>query len=69
MEFTKDNVFEVRYDTNLDRLVLKKEKKVNRIVNKMKRHKLITTASIAFVMFSVLNTFMIYYFMKILQNF
>lgn len=68
MEYAKDELFEVKYDTKLDRLVLKKLRWTGKIVRAIKAHKLITTASIAFMMFSILNMVMIYSFMKILQN-
>ena len=68
MEFAKDEFFEVRYDTKLDRLVIKKPRFRSRLFIAMKKHKLITTVCTAFVMFSTLNIVMIYSFMKILQN-
>lgn len=68
MEYAKDELYEVMYDTKLDRLVLKKLRWTRKIVRAIKAHKLITTASIAFMMFSILNMVMIYSFMKILQN-
>lgn len=68
MEIAKEKWFEVRYNTRLDKLVIKKERLRNRFLKTIKKHKLITVASMAFVMFSILNTYMIYSFMKILQN-
>lgn len=68
MEVAKEKWFEVRYNTKLDRLVIKKERLRSKILKTIKKHKLITVASVAFLMFSILNTYMIYSFMKILQN-
>ena len=68
MEIAKEKFFEVRYDTKLDRLVLKKERIVSKVSRLMRKHKLITAASFAFIMFSCLNIVMIYSFMRILQN-
>lgn len=68
MECAKEKFFEVKYNTKLDRLVIKKERLISRIRRYIKTHKLITTASIAFVLFSIANIVMIYNFMKILQN-
>lgn len=68
MEYAKEELFEVRYDTKLKKLVIKKPRWRGKIMRAMKAHKLITTASIAFMMFSILNVVMIYSFMKILQN-
>lgn len=64
----KENLFEVRYDTKLDRLVIKKAKWSSKVRRWIKTHKLMTTAISTFMMFSILNIVMIYSFMKILQN-
>lgn len=66
MEYAKDELFEVRYDTKLDRLVIKKPRLRSKVLREIKKHKLITTAGIAFIMFSTLNAVMIYSFIKIL---
>jgi len=68
MEYAKDELFEVRYDTKLDRLVIKKPRWRSKIFRAIKQHRIIATAGIAFIMFSTLNVVMIYSFMKILQN-
>ena len=68
MDFAKEKWFEVRYDTKLDKLLLKKERLISRILRGVRKHKFIAAASIAFAMFSCLNVMMIYSFMKILQN-
>lgn len=69
MDIAKEKMFEVRYDTKLDRLVLKEERIISKIGRLIKRHRFMTAVGIAFVMFSCVNFAMIYSFMKILQNF
>lgn len=68
MEYAKDVFFKVRYNTNLNRLQIEKERWTSKLLKKIKNHKLLTTVIIAFFMFSTLNIVMIYSFMKILQN-
>ena len=68
MEYAKDKFFEVRYNTKLDKLVLKKERGISKIKRFIKMHKLISTISISFIVFSSINIIMIYSFFKILQN-
>ena len=68
MEGTKENWFEVRYNTKLDRLVIKKERKISKFIRLIKKHRFFTTVSIAFIMFSTLNVILITSFMRILQN-
>ena len=68
MEYAKEKFFEVKYNTKLDRLVIKKERWISKLRRIIKTHKFITTVSIAFVMISIVNVAMICSFMKILQN-
>ena len=68
MEYAKDEIFQIRYNTKLDRLQIKGEAWTSKIYNKIKKHKLLTTTIVAFLMFSTINIVMIYNFMKILQN-
>lgn len=68
MEYAKEKFYEVMYNTRLDRLVIRKERVISKIKRFVRTHKLITTVSIAFAMFSTANIIMINSFMKILQN-
>ncbi len=68
MECAKDEVFQIRYNTKLNRLEIKSESWTSRLCKKIKRHKLLTTTIVAFVMFATLNMVMISSFMKILEN-
>lgn len=68
MEETKENWYEVRYDTKLDKLVLKKPKFTSKMWLFMRKHKLITTVGISVIAFSILNITMIYSFMKVLKQ-
>lgn len=68
MEYAKDDIFQIRYNTKLDRLQMKGEGWTRKLHNKIKKHKLLTTTIVAFLMFSCINIFMIYNFMKILEN-
>ena len=68
MEYAKDDVFQIRYNTNLNRLQIGQERWTSRLLKTMKKHRLITTTVIAFIMFSIANIIMIYNFMRILQN-
>ena len=68
MRDTKENLFEVMYDTKLDKLVLRKQTWMRKAMRKIRAHKLIMTIAMAFFMFATLNMIMIYNFMKLLQN-
>ena len=68
VEYTREKFFEVMYNTKLDKLVIKKERRISKIRRIIKTHKFITTVSIAFIIFSIINVIMICTFMKILHN-
>ena len=68
MEYAKDEMFEVRYNTKLDRLVIKKERMRSKVWRKIKKNKLLSITVSSFILFSIANFIMIYNFMKILQN-
>jgi len=68
MEYAKDEIFEIHYNTKLNRLQIKKEGWTSKLLKKMKRHKLLTTVVVTFCMFATINVVMIYNFMKILQT-
>lgn len=68
MEYAKDEIFQIRYNTKLNRLQIGSESWTSKIHKKIKRHKLLTTIIIALITFSTANIIMIYNFMEILQN-
>ena len=73
MEIAKEKWFEVKYDTKLDKMVIKKPKFNNKmllkhIINKIRKHSFLITIGTALIIFSILNAVMIYSFFVILQN-
>jgi len=68
MEYAKDEVFLVRYNTNFNRLEIEEDSWGKRFYKKIKSHKFLMTTIIAFFMFSTIHMIMLYSFMKILQN-
>ena len=68
MEYAKDEVFQIRYNTKLNRLESKEENWTSRLVKKIKSHKLLTSSIIAFLLLATANVVMIGSFIKILQN-
>ena len=68
MEYAKDEIFQIRYNTKLNRLQIGSESWTSKIYKKIKRHKLLTTIIIVLITFSTANIIMIYNFIEILQN-
>ena len=66
MEYAKDDVFHVEYNTK--KIGIKSGGWKNNIKHKIRSHKLLTTIVIAFIIFSTINIIMIYNFLNILQK-
>lgn len=63
-----ENVFNIKYNARLDRLEIPKEKKTMVLFQFIKRHKIFSMACASFLTLSCLNFYLIYTFMKVLQN-
>lgn len=65
-EFYMENVFDIKYNTKLDRLETSKKK--NRFLKFIKKNKLISIICVSFLSLSILNFYLIYSFIKILEK-
>ena len=65
MEITNENVFNIKYNTKMDRLELRKK---NKFLKKIQKHKIISLMVTILIMFSCLNFFLIFSFIKVLEN-
>lgn len=65
MEYAKEDVFNVKYNTKINRIETEKEGWTSLVLKKAKKHKFFTTVVIAFFAFSIINIVMIWNFMKI----
>lgn len=63
-----ENVFNVKYNTKLDRLEKTNNKAENKIWRFIKNHKFFSIILMSFFIFSCINFYLIYSFMKILEN-
>ena len=63
-----ENVFNVKYNAELDRLEIQKERKTKKFRNFIKRHKFFSVIIVSFFTLSCINFYLIYSFMKILEN-
>ncbi len=68
MEYAKDEIFKITYNSRVNRLQIPKENWKSRVIQKVKKHKFMSLIIILFIMFSCINFFLIYHFMKILQT-
>ena len=65
MEITNDNYFNIKYNTTLDRLEIRKK---NKLLEKIKKHKIVSAMVMVLIMLSCLNFFLIYSFANIFSN-
>lgn len=63
-----ENIFNVKYNSKLDRLEIPNENRKFKILNFFKNHKFFSTILISFLVFSGINFYLIFSFMKILEN-
>ena len=68
MEYAKDEIFKITYNSSIDRLQIPKESWTSKLSNKMKKHKWISFIIVLFLIFSCINFLLIYYFFRILQT-
>lgn len=68
MLYANDEIFNIGYNSKLDRLEIKKIKFKNKIILTLKRNKIITLLIILFGAFSFTNCVLIYSFMQILKT-
>lgn len=66
--FFMENVFNIKYNTKLDRLEKTNNKAENKIWGFIKNHKFFSIILMSFFIFSCINFYLIYSFMKILEN-
>ena len=65
MEITNDNYFNIKYNTTLDRLEVRKK---NKFLEKIKKHKIVSSMVMLLITLFCLNFFLIYSFVKVLGN-
>ena len=63
-----ENVFNVKYNTKMDRLEIPKERVTHKVFKFLENHKLISIIFTSFIILSGINFYLIYSFMKILEN-
>lgn len=63
-----EDVFNVKYNEKMDKLEIKRRKKRNILYKFIQSHKFISMICMSFLMFSILNFYLIYSFFKVLEN-
>lgn len=68
MEYIKDEIFNVRYNANLNRLEISKESWTSKLLKKIKKHKFVTFSLFMLFTFSAIDIALVYQFFRVLQN-
>lgn len=63
-----ENVFNIKYDSKLDKVKMPKDRYMNKIFKVIQKNKFITLVFSSFIALSMINFYLIYSFMKILEN-
>ena len=63
-----DDVFNIKYNYKLDKLELSEKRKGKMIFKFVQNHKFISIVFISFFALSVINFYLIYSFIKVLEN-
>lgn len=66
--FFMENIFNVKYNTKLDRLEIPKEKGKSKLFSFVKNNKFFSIIVVSFLILSGINFYLIYSFMKILEH-
>ncbi len=68
MEYAKDEIFNITYNTTLNKLEIKQKKWTSRLKKIIKSNKLIISVISLFIIFCMVDAVLIYYFMRILST-
>lgn len=63
-----EDVFNINYNTKLDKLEIAKEKRTHKIFKLIKKNKFISLIFASFIFLSLMNFYLIYSFVKILES-
>ena len=67
MEFAKDEIFNITYNTKLNRLEIKQKSLISRFNKFLKNHIIFSITIISFIIFSIID-FLLIYIINILEN-
>ena len=68
MEYAKDEIFNITYNSSKNKLEMKKESWASKLWRKIKKHRFMSVIFLLFFMFSILNIVLINYFLVVLQE-
>lgn len=64
----ENTTFNIKYNPKMDRLEFPKERKWNRFLNFINNHKFFSLVCASFLILSIINFYLIFNFMRILEN-
>lgn len=67
MTYTDEEIFNLRYNINLNKIEVEKRKWTSRLLGTIKRHKVISFSIMSFIILSGINCVLIYNFIKVFE--
>jgi len=68
MTFTDEEIFNLRYNINLNKIEVEKRKWTSRLLRTIMKHKFISFSIMSFIMLSGINCVLIYNFIKVFES-
>jgi len=68
MTFTDEEIFNLRYNINLNKIEVAKRKWTSRLLKTIKRHKVLSFSIISFIFLASFNFMLIYNLIRLLQK-
>ena len=68
MEYTKDLIARVRYDEVNNRIYVQNKSRVKKVLNKIKKHKIVTTSIILFLILVMIDGILLFQFIHLLET-
>lgn len=68
MEYTKDLIARVRYDEVNNKIYVQNKSRTKKILNKMKKHKIVTVSVILFLILLMIDGILLFQFIHLLET-
>ena len=68
MEYTKDFIARVRYDEVNNRIYVQNKSREKKLLNKMKKHKIVTISIILFLILLMIDGILLFQFINLLER-
>lgn len=68
MEYTKDLIARVRYGEVNNKIYVHNKSRVKKLLKKMKKHKIVTTSIVLFLILAMIDGMLVFHFINLLET-